>query len=702
MLMNNKNHSIKTIFIKKMAYSAVIQFFVFGLILMLAKDYFHNNHMNTVTKNLIITDSFTMDEIGRYYLLNNKYALDLALYNLENERKLDSIKFIPFPYNVEKTGDCESISNSYTVCKTARGQISGITTIKKGHKILGYVLTRKKYNSLFSIPVSYGLLLILFTVVGIFLFNFLFLFLSMRKTIANNTKYLLDFISTNQTNNTIDFSKIEIDEYKQIANKFIDEHNEILRLQKEKAYYEVRKNIAEQVAHDIRSPLAAINTAVSDVISIPENKRIMIRNAAKRINEIANNLLSQSKNNFSESINTHVDKNIYPELIYVILDNIVTEKRYEYSKTQVNINLNSTGYSYNCFSEINLDSFKRVLSNLINNSIEAINSNGSVMIALNCDASHVEITIQDTGCGIPTDILPKVTEQGFSFNKEHGVGLGLSYAKQYIEEISGKMLIHSDINIGTKISINLIRAEIPRWFCETLNFKSESLIVVLDDDPSIHDAWNEKFSKTPSIEIAHFYNILDLSQYSIDPAKTVLYLIDYELLGDKKNGLDIIEELKLNEKAILVTSNFEDLALRIRCENIGVKIIPKSNVPYIQITQLPNKNTDNKLVFIDNDEAMQNTWNFAAEEAGEHLSTYSSLEEFVTEINAYSKDTVIYIDSELENNIKGEVCAKYLFDKGFTEIHLATGHPPDHFNSMPWIKSIVGKEPPFLSYETLA
>ena len=55
-------------------------------------------------------------------------------------------------------------------------------------------------------------------------------------------------------------------------------------------------NTTTQVVHDIRSPLAAINTALLDVASIPESKRIMIRNAAKRINEIANNLLLQSKN----------------------------------------------------------------------------------------------------------------------------------------------------------------------------------------------------------------------------------------------------------------------------------------------------------------------------------------------------------------------------------------------------------------------
>ncbi|MFO3612741.1 HAMP domain-containing sensor histidine kinase, partial [Legionella pneumophila serogroup 1] len=678
-----------------MAYSALIQFIIFGFILMLAKDYFHNQ-MSVFSRNLIINDSFTTDEIGRYQLLNNKDALDLVLYNLGNERKLDSIKFVPLKNKIEDVGTCEENSkNNYLLCKKDNGQISGITLIKNDEKILGSVVASKQYNSIYTLPVSYGLLLILLIVLGIFLFNFLFLFLSMRKKIANNTEYLLDFISSHQSNNAVDFAKVEINEYRQIANKFIDEHREIINLQKEKAYYEVRKNIAELVAHDIRSPLAAINTALSDVTSIPENKRIMIRNAAKRINDIANNLLLQSKNNLLDCKSSEIYMNNSPELIFVVLDNIVAEKRYEYYATKIQINLLGSDHSYNCFSKIHPDSFKRVLSNLINNGIEAVNSNGSIIISLTCNTTHVEIIIEDNGCGIPPDILPKVTEQGFSFNKKTGAGFGLSYAKQYLEQINGSMHIHSEEKVGTKIHITLIRSNPPSWFCDSMNIRYGTNIVVLDDDISIHDAWNERFSNISHVKMFHFYNAIDLVQYKVDPKTPILYLVDYELLADIKNGLDVIEELNLNGKAILVTSCFEDIAIRNRCENIGVKIIPKSYVPYIKIIETPEKELINTVVFIDDDEMMRMTWIFAAEEAGQSISTYSSFDEFVNEINNYCKNTLIYIDSDLGNNVRGEDCAKLLFDKGFIDVHLATGHSRDRFRQVPWIKTIVGKEPPF-------
>jgi signal transduction histidine kinase/FixJ family two-component response regulator len=454
-------------------------------------------------------------------------------------------------------------------------------------------------------------------------------------------------------------------------------------------------NLTAQVAHDIRSPLAAINTVVSNVTSIPENKRIMIRNAANRINDIANNLLLKSKNNFFEAPDININTNDSPELIFVVLDNIVAEKRYEYDKTNIDIKLSGSDCSYNCFSNIHLSSFKRVLSNLINNGIEAVSSNGSIAISVTCNNTHVEIIIEDNGCGIPSNILPKITEQGFSFNKKNGAGFGLSYAKQYLEQIKGTLHIHSKEKIGTKITIRLARSSHPSWFCNSININYDSLIVILDDDPSIHDAWDERFAIIPHVELIHFYKVAELLQHKIDPTMPILYLVDYELLADNKNGLDVIEELTLNDKAILVTSCFEDSHIRIRCENIGVKIIPKSFVPYIKIIQVPSTEYTSPLVFIDDDEMMRTTWAFAASNAGKKIALYSSIDEFMSVIDDYGSDTVIYIDSDLDHSIKGEIEAKKLFDLGFTEIHLATGHSPNQFGNIPWIKSIIGKLPPF-------
>ena len=53
--------------------------------------------------------------------------------------------------------------------------------------------------------------------------------------------------------------------------------------------------MAEQTAHDIRSPIAALNTVVSCLQNIPEDQRLMLRSAVNRIKDIANGLIEKNK-----------------------------------------------------------------------------------------------------------------------------------------------------------------------------------------------------------------------------------------------------------------------------------------------------------------------------------------------------------------------------------------------------------------------
>jgi signal transduction histidine kinase len=688
--MKNKINPIRNIFISRMIYSAFMQFVILGLALILVSKHLNYNQENSISSNLIINDYFTIEEIGKYDLLDNKYALNLELHNLADDRKLDSIKFSKSTDNIRQYGSCIKLNKKgFEICKTKEGIFTGITPIKLDNKILGFIITTKKYNQIFSVPISYGLLLIFLIVIGMLFFNFLILFLSMEKKINRNTQSLLGFIS-HKTDTRIALPELDIEEYTKIAQKFFEERAEIAKLQKEKAYYTAIKNISEQVAHDIRSPLAAINTAVSNVSAIQEDRRIMIKNASRRINDIANNLLSRYKNN---AIEIDPEQRTEPELIFVILDSITSEKRFEYDENQIHLLLNINYDAYSCFSKINLISFKRILSNLINNSVEAVSLTGQVTISLKCDDNYINITIEDNGCGIPAEIIPQVTENGFSYQKPKGAGFGLSYAKQYIEKLQGKLIIDSEIKKGTKVTIKLLRCDAPQWFCETVIVPAGSVIFILDDDPSIHETWRIKFGDIDGLKLVNYSEASCVTQESINKINAGLYLIDYELIGNLTTGLDIIETFCLKDKSTLVTSCFEDTEVRARCEKLGIKMIPKSYVPYIPV-KIQRKLEESCLVFIDNDEMMRMAWSFVAEDFGKNISTYSSPEEFNKYLTSYNKTTMIYLDSELANGVKGELYAKELYEKGFTEIYLSTGYPKEKFGVMPWIKSVVGKEPP--------
>ncbi|NQU65523.1 MAG: GHKL domain-containing protein [SAR324 cluster bacterium] len=83
-----------------------------------------------------------------------------------------------------------------------------------------------------------------------------------------------------------------------------------------------------------------------------------------------------------------------------------------------------------------------IISNLVRNALEAIGSDGLLLVL----ASHIEdkvvITIQDTGPGIPLEIRPKIFSLFFT-TKNEGTGLGLVVVKKLVEENNGTILVRT-------------------------------------------------------------------------------------------------------------------------------------------------------------------------------------------------------------------------------------------------------------------
>ena len=114
---------------------------------------------------------------------------------------------------------------------------------------------------------------------------------------------------------------------------------------------------------------------------------------------------------------------------------------------------------------INPSDFKRVLSNLLDNAVEACDGKGSVKVILSNVDDKVEILVSDSGSGIADDVIVRLFKPGATFGKPDGKGLGLVHAKATIEAASGKIGIFSRLGIGTEIKIVLstyTTGEIPK------------------------------------------------------------------------------------------------------------------------------------------------------------------------------------------------------------------------------------------------
>lgn len=496
----------------------------------------------------------------------------------------------------------------------------------------------------------------------------------------------------NEKNTSDEFIKNFPTEIQDIKNKITS----LLKNLEAKTREAVLGQMATQVAHDIRSPLTVLDIAITDITAhIPKEQRILIRNATNRIHDMANNLLTQYKENKNFEFHHQQNK---PELITDLVLSAISEKRTQYKQMPVEFSIYIHESAYGCFANVSGPEFKRILSNLLNNSVDSFEgkTSGIVRIELSMQERNVMISIHDNGCGIPDHILTKIVAGKIYTQKENGHGLGLSYAIKLIEEKwNGQFSIQSCVNEGTTVSIILPKSSAPTWFVQEIRASQHHKIVILDDDESIHQIWHKRFNKALPIQLFNFYRPKDLITWSHNNIlKDIIFLIDYELIGSTMTGLDVIQQLNINKNAYLVTSRYEETAIRQECEKLSIKIIPKNFAIYIPI-KISDKKISYDAILIDDDPMIHGIWNISAKKAGKKLNIYFTENEFMQDIKNIDALTPIYIDVNLKDDIYGDIISKHIFANGFKELYLTTGYEKSRFTDIPWIKGIIGKKPPW-------
>ena len=462
--------------------------------------------------------------------------------------------------------------------------------------------------------------------------------------------------------------------------------------------------MASQVAHDIRSPLAALDASLKSMSQLPEGQRVMVRHAVNRIRDIANNLLEKTKPQPAGGPAAGQPGEGEPPQLHLIsslIDPVVTEKRSQFgSHPGINIDLELTQASYGLFAMVRPVELGRIVSNLVNNAVEPLGDKGLVKLGLEHDSGNILLTVADNGKGLPPEIMDRLWQRGVTHGKADGHGLGLYHARTTVESWGGSVEIASGAGKGTTVTLKLPRAEAPEDFVQKLELAPGRPVVVLDDDETIHHVWQGRLGAAGAgecgIELVHFSEPSRLRQWvKKNPAKAgdALYLFDYELLGCIETGLSLAQELELGPRVILVTSRHEEKRIIEEARAQKIRMIPKGLAGLVPI-QISPAAQPGRAVLLDDDPLVHMCWALAAKAARVKLKTCSEPEKLYAEVETLPKDTPLYIDSELGAGIKGEDIALDLRGKGFSDITITTGHSPDRFARLSWLK-VIGKEPPW-------
>lgn len=340
------------------------------------------------------------------------------------------------------------------------------------------------------------------------------------------------------------------------------------------------KKIAFQVAHDITSPTIALTMFTEAYANeLPEELRHFLKDSATRINDIAYNLLNQYKSQVTAV--AVADEKQEELLLSSSLLKMLAEKKLQYAGLPIRFDFIAQKKDYFAFINIQPNAFKRSISNIVNNAVDAFDHEaGTVILKLDADEKFANLIIEDNGKGMPEEIKNKIMNNlEVTAGKADGHGIGMGQVRDTLVNNNGKMQIDSELGKGTRITLTFPRIDTPNWIADKIHIFPEDTLLILDDDDSIHGAWDKRFGvDAPNIPIKHFTHGQDVISYvsglSAEQKEKLLLLTDYELLKQELNGLDVIERTGL-KRSTLVTSHYENEEVRKLAAKTGTKILPK-------------------------------------------------------------------------------------------------------------------------------
>lgn len=197
--------------------------------------------------------------------------------------------------------------------------------------------------------------------------------------------------------------------------------------------------LTARLAHDLRNPLTVLKGVVeiarakttSGQTSFNTKQIDMMERAIVRMSNQIDDVLE-----FVKIQSLHTTKNSLLDTISLSLAKIKSDN--------VKVNIPKTDIEF----VFDSDKIEVVFDNLLTNSIQAINDNGEITIRINDFENEVEIEVEDSGDGVPDEIISRIFEPLFT-TKKKGTGLGLASCKSIVEQHGGSITVKNNPSVFT-------------------------------------------------------------------------------------------------------------------------------------------------------------------------------------------------------------------------------------------------------------
>ena len=270
---------------------------------------------------------------------------------------------------------------------------------------------------------------------------------SIAKPISKVSK-MTKYIGEGNYKNKLNYKSniMEIDDLINSINKLSNELNDQENL---------RKQLTGDIAHELRTPLTSIKGHLDAIIVgiwEPTNERLnSINEEVKRITNLVDELRKLAK---FDSGKDNLNKEI------VNLKNYIKSIAYNYEGKALEKNIVIKYQLENIEALIDKEKFAQVIINILSNAIKYNNGNNEIYIRVFKKNNSINISIKDSGIGIPKSEYKNIFERFYRLDKsrganEKGAGVGLTIAKSIVNAHGGEIEVYSEINKGSEFIISL-------------------------------------------------------------------------------------------------------------------------------------------------------------------------------------------------------------------------------------------------------
>lgn len=205
---------------------------------------------------------------------------------------------------------------------------------------------------------------------------------------------------------------------------------------------------AKSLAHDLRSPLSALKLTTQS-LGLSRESQQLIDHSLHSLEQLISRIsqLGQAKcaPKVQQAKPYHITRRCLQQL----------GPKFKAKGVLLKADLDPRAAPHYC--QIDELDFERALTNLLQNALEAIVENPCrpITVRLKLKKKTLRLFIEDSGKGIPADLLGKIASPGVTHGKQYGTGHGLYQAKMTVEQSGGRLLISSEEGKGTIITLDL-------------------------------------------------------------------------------------------------------------------------------------------------------------------------------------------------------------------------------------------------------